>query len=89
MLTAVALNVGCGYGGDPDWTHGQSKGENFAEGATYDLTDPTVAARLPYGVIDHAAHAICDGAEGWGLFEHASFGRHDPSGFADWSAVAP
>jgi len=30
-----------------------------------------------------------DGEEGWGLFEHASMGRHDPSGFADWSAVAP
>jgi len=88
-LTSVALNVGCGYGGDPDWTHGQSRGDNFAEGATYDLTDPTVAARLPYGVIDHAARAVCDGVEGWGLFEHASFGRHDPSGFADWSAVAP
>ena len=27
--------------------------------------------------------------EGWGLFEHASMGRHDPTGFADWSSVAP
>jgi hypothetical protein len=88
-LTGVALNVGCGYGGDPDWAHGQWKGENFAEGATYDLTDPAIAGRMPYSVIDHVARATCDGAEGWGLFEHATFGRHDPSGFADWSAVAP
>jgi hypothetical protein len=35
------------------------------------------------------AHAWCDGAEGWGLFEHASLGRHDPSGFADWGSLAP
>ncbi|HKT01865.1 MAG TPA: hypothetical protein VJT31_20250 [Rugosimonospora sp.] len=88
-LTSVALNVGCGYGGDPDWAHGQWKGEHFAEGATYDLADPAVAGRLPFGVIDHVARATCDGAEGWGLFEHASFGRHAPTGFADWSAVAP
>ena len=28
-------------------------------------------------------------SEGWGLFEHASLGRHDPTGFADWNSVAP
>jgi hypothetical protein len=88
-LTSVALNVGAGYGGDPDWGHGQWKGENFAEGRVYDLTDPAVAGRVPFAVLDHVARATCDGAEGWGLFEHATFGRHDPSGFADWSSVAP
>jgi hypothetical protein len=88
-LTSVALNVGAGYGGDPDWGHGQWRGEKFAEGAVYDLTDPAVAGRMPYSVIDHVARATCDGAEGWGLFEHATFGRHDPSGFTDWSSVAP
>ena len=25
---------------------------------------------------------------GFGLFEHASIGRHDPTGVADWSSVA-
>jgi hypothetical protein len=55
----------------------------------YDLTDPAIAGRTPYSVIDHVARATCDGAVGWGLFEHATFGRHDPSGFADWSSVAP
>ncbi len=88
-LTSVALNVGAGYSGDPDWGHGQWRGETFAEGAVYDLTDPAVAGRAPYSVVDHAARASCDGALGWGLFEHASFGRHDPSGFADWASVAP
>ena len=27
--------------------------------------------------------------DGFGLFEHASFGRHDPSGFTGWESVAP
>ncbi len=86
---AVVLHVGAGYGGDPDWSHGQWKGPAWIEGATYDLSDPTVAGRVPFGVIDHVARAECEGAEGWGLFEHASLGRHDPTGFADWASVAP
>ncbi|MBI2709238.1 MAG: hypothetical protein HYX34_06035 [Actinobacteria bacterium] len=89
LLTSVALHVGAGYGGDPDWSHGQWRGRGWVEGATYDLSDPAIAARVPFGVIDHVARARCDGAEGWGLFEHASIGRHDPTGFADWSSVAP
>lgn len=88
-LTGVALHIGAGYGGDPDWTHGQWKGRDWREGAVYDLTDPTVAGRVPFGVIDHVARATCDGAEGWGLFEHATVGRHDPTGFKDWLSVAP
>lgn len=87
--TGVALNVGAGYNGDPDWCHGQWKGDAFAEGRTYDLTDPAVVGRSAFSVIDHVASATCAGETGWGLFEHASIGRHDPSGFADWSAVAP
>ncbi|WP_214401628.1 hypothetical protein [Pseudonocardia lacus] len=85
----VPLHIGAGYGGDPDWTHGTWRGEGFAERVTYDLTDDAVAARLPFGVVDHVARATCDGHEGWGLFEHAALGRHDPSGFPDWFAVAP
>lgn len=88
-LTFVGLNVGAGYGGDPDWGHGQYRGPDFAEGAVYDLTDPDVAGRVPFSVVDHVGRATCDGAEGWGMFEHGTFGRHDPSGFADWAAVAP
>ncbi|QIS21597.1 hypothetical protein [Nocardia terpenica] len=87
--TCYPLHIGCGYGGDPDWTHGQWKGENWSASTTYDLTDPTISARTPWGVTDHVAQARCGDAEGWGLFEHASMGRHDPTGFADWAAVAP
>ena len=88
-LTSVPLSVGSGYGGDPDWGHGQWRGAGFAEGAVYDLTDPAIAGRIPYSVVDHVARASCDGAEGWGLFEHMSLGRHDPSGFPAWDSVAP
>jgi hypothetical protein len=88
-LGFVPLHVGAGYGGDPDWTHGQWRGENFAEGKVYDLDDPDIVARTPFGVVDHVARATFDGVEGWGMFEHGTFGRHDPSGFADWGSVAP
>jgi hypothetical protein len=81
-LTSLALHVGAGYGGDPEWGHGQWKGRDWVSGSVYDLTDPAIAGRVPYGVIDHSCRARCDGAEGWGIFEHASIGRHDPSGFA-------
>ena len=88
-LGFISLSVGCGYGGDPDWAHGQWKGPGWVEGATYDLTDPAITARIPFTNIDHVARATCDGAVGSGIFEHASIGRHDPSGFADLTAVAP
>lgn len=68
-LGYVALHVGAGYGGDPDWSHGQWRGRRWVEGAVYDLTDPAIVARMPFGVIDHVGRATCDGAEGWGLFE--------------------
>ena len=58
-LLPVPLHIGGGYGGDPDWTHGQWKGAGFTERVTYDLTDESVAGRIMFGVIDHAARAIC------------------------------
>src|SRR5947209_1251978 len=88
-LGFVPLHVGAGYGGDPDWTHGQWRGEKFAEGKVYDLDDPDIVARTPFGVIDHVPRATCDGAEGWGMFGHGTFGRPDPSGLDDWGSVAP
>jgi hypothetical protein len=83
----VPLHVGCGYGGDTEWLHGQSRGAGWVEHRSYDMTDPAIAARVPWGVVDHVAKATIDGAVGWGLFEHASIGRHDPSGFADLGSV--
>jgi hypothetical protein len=87
-LTSVPLHVGAGYNGDPDWSHGQWMGRNWSCSSVYDLTDPAVAARIPFGVVDHLARARLGGEEGWGMFEHASMGRHDPSGFTDWSSVS-
>ena len=61
----------------------------WAESVVVDLTDPAVVPRIPFGNIDHVARAVCDGAEGFGLFEHASIGAHTPTGFADLMSVAP
>jgi hypothetical protein len=88
-LGGTALHVGAGYGTDPEWNHGQWMGRDWIKGSVYDLTDPDVKGRIPFGVIDHVARATCDGAVGWGLFEHATIGRHLPSGFTDFDAVAP
>jgi hypothetical protein len=88
-LQFIAMHVGCGYGGDPDWGHGQWRGRGWVEAAVYDHADPSVAGRVPFGVIDHVARATCNGSEGWGLFEHGTIGRHDPSGFEHVGSVAP
>lgn len=93
-LLGAPIHVGGGYGGDSDWSHGLWLGEKFSRRLDYDMTDPAVAGRVPFGVIDHVGRAECTEAdgkvrEGWGLFEHGALGRHDPSGFADWLSVAP
>jgi hypothetical protein len=86
---AVPVHVGGGYGGDSDWTHGVWRGAEFTERLTYQLSDPDVAGRIMFGVIDHVGRATdSTGAEGWGLFEHGVLGRHDPSGFSDWFDLA-
>lgn len=91
-LTGIALHVGGGYGGDPEWSHGQWKGRGWVDRQRYDLDDPEIAGRMPFGVIDHVATArYTEGGvtrTGSGMFEHGTFGRHDPSGFADWGSVA-
>lgn len=88
-LGYVALNCGAGYGGDPDWGHGQWRGRGWIEGVVIDMTDPAVLSRVPFSAVDHVARVTFDGAEGFGLFEHGTFGRHLPSGFVDWGSVAP
>jgi hypothetical protein len=88
-LGFVALNCGAGYGGDPHWGHGQWRGRGWVEALDLDMNDPAVAGRVPFSVVDHVGRAVCDGAVGWGMFEHGTFGRHDPSGFADFGSVAP
>lgn len=95
-LLPVPLHVGGGYGGDPDWGHGQWKGEGFTERLTYSMSDPAIVGRTMFGVIDHVGRAtvhgsgaaVPDGSEGWGLFEHGALGRHDPSNFTGWMDLA-
>ena len=94
-LGFVALNSGTGYGGDiTGWTHGTWKGRDWVDAVDLDMNAPEVAGMTPFGLLDHVAKATISGGgtrtqEGWGLFEHGTFGRHDPSGFADWGSVAP
>ena len=88
-LVGIPLNVGCGYGADPEWTHGVWKGEHWVEGSVYDHHDPAVTGRGAFSITDHLARATFDGQTGWGIFEHAAIGRHDPSGFPDMESVAP
>jgi len=87
-LGYLPLNLGCGYG-EASWAHGQWMGRGWVERVDVDLTAPDVEPRIRFGNIDHVARATCDGAVGYGLFEHASIGRHDATGFADLLAVAP
>jgi hypothetical protein len=89
VLSTIALHVGAGYGGDPEWGHGQWKGHDWSSTEVYDLNDPEIIARFPWGACDHVARATCSGQTGWGMLEHATMGRHDPTGMKDWSAVAP
>ena len=91
---AVPIHIGGGYAPNKDWLHGTWKGEKFSRRVTYDMTDPAVVGMAMFGVNDHVGRAVChegDRApvEGWGLFEHGAFGRHDPSGFSDWTSVVP
>jgi hypothetical protein len=88
-LLGIPLNVGCGYGGDPDWTHGLYKGESWTDGVVYDLDDPAVTGRAAFSLVDHVARATFDGHEGWGIFEHGILGAHQPSGFKDFFDGAP
>jgi hypothetical protein len=87
-LGHVVMSAGPGYNGDPEWKHGSWRGAGFAERVDVDLDDPAVQARAAFGIVDHVARARCGDAEGWGLFEHASIGRHTPSGFDGFESVA-
>ena len=88
-LNSVTLHLGCGYPPGDGWGHGMWMGESWTEGRTYDLTDPEIQAKIPWGGTDHLAAATCDGQQGFGIFEHGTVGRHYPTGMADLSSVAP
>ena len=93
-LLPVPIHVGGGYGGDSDWGHGQWKGAGFTERVTYDMNDPAVVGRVPFGLTDNVGRAVWreegkEPQEGWGLYEHGVLGLHEPSGFTDWFTHAP
>ncbi|MFJ2394056.1 hypothetical protein ACIOTI_15035 [Streptomyces sp. NPDC087843] len=89
VLTSSPLAVGAGYPPADDWQHGTWRGRGWTDRRTYDLSDPAAHPRAAYGVVDHAARCTLDGQVGHGIFEHGSFGRHDPSGFTGFDSVAP
>ena len=89
ILTGSPLAVGAGYPPASDWQHGTWQGRGWVDRRTYDLNDPAALGLAGYGVTDHSARFTLDGEVGHGIFEHGSFGRHDPSGFADFGSVAP
>ena len=61
---------------------------------TYDMTDPAVVGRVPFGLTDSVGRAVWneegkEPQEGWGLYEHGVLGLHEPTGFTDWFTHAP
>ncbi|WAU80933.1 hypothetical protein O1Q96_14840 [Streptomyces sp. Qhu-G9] len=89
ILASSPLAVGAGYPPADDWQHGTWQGRGWTDRRTYDLSDPAALGVAAYGVTDHAARFTLDGRTGYGIFEHGSFGRHDPSGFTGFDSVAP
>ncbi|MGZ9929761.1 hypothetical protein ACXNSR_07675 [Streptomyces sp. NC-S4] len=88
ILNSSPLAVGAGYPPAGDWQHGTWQGRGWCDRRVYDLSDPAAHPMAAFGVTDHSARFTLDGRIGHGIFEHGSFGRHDPSGFADYSSVA-
>ncbi|MFL4902908.1 hypothetical protein ACJ6WF_06930 [Streptomyces sp. MMS24-I2-30] len=91
VLTSSPLAIGAGYPPADDWQHGTWRGRGWTDSRTYDLADPPAppSSRAAFGVVDHSARFRFDGRVGYGIFEHGSFGRHDPSGFTGFDSVAP
>ncbi|MBA0126974.1 hypothetical protein H0B56_15600 [Haloechinothrix sp. YIM 98757] len=84
----LALGAGGGYGTD-DWRHGMYLGEQaVVQGGTYDVSDAPKRAAY-WSVTDNLVRARCGNHAGWGMFEFACFGPHEPSGFTGWDDVAP
>ncbi|MFD9905701.1 hypothetical protein [Streptomyces sp. NPDC059063] len=89
VLTSTPLAIGAGYPPADDWQHGTWQGRAWCDRRTYDLSDPAAHPLAAYGVIDHAARCTLDGRVGHGIFEHGTFGRHDPTGFTGFDSAAP
>ncbi|WP_326692136.1 MULTISPECIES: hypothetical protein [unclassified Streptomyces] len=88
-LLSSPLAIGAGYPPADDWQHGTWRGREWSDRRVYDLSEPSAHPLAAYGVTDHSARFTLEGRTGYGLFEHGSFGRHDPSGFTGFDSVAP
>ncbi|MFJ7157622.1 hypothetical protein ACIQUQ_22140 [Streptomyces sp. NPDC101118] len=89
ILASNPIAIGAGYPPATDWQHGTWKGRGWTDRRVYDLSDPAAHPMAAFGVTDHSARFTLDGQTGYGIFEHGSFGRHDPSGFTGYDSVAP
>ncbi|MCK9512614.1 MAG: hypothetical protein M0R28_15485 [Pigmentiphaga sp.] len=91
QLLPVYLEAGTGYGNRTllKWIHGQYRGEEVTDVATFDLNrrDPVLA-----GPIDCLAEMAFEGQRGEGLFEYTLFGRTDgftgQGHFNEWPQAA-
>ncbi|WP_186627805.1 hypothetical protein [Rhodococcus sp. BP22] len=79
--TSITLQIGGGYGSDPEWSHGRWMGADWSLSSRYDTTESALAQRSFTGVNEYVVVADCDGAKGSGMFEHRVAGIHRPSGF--------
>ncbi|WP_235686542.1 hypothetical protein [Tomitella gaofuii] len=86
--TFLTLQIGAGYGSDPEWSHGRWMGRDWSLSSRYDTAAPEFEQRKTNGVVEYVVHARCGDAVGSGMFEHRVAGRHTPSGFDSPTAMA-
>ncbi len=79
-IIGIPLNVGCGYGADPDWTHGVWKGDGLGRGLGRTTTTTPRSAAAPRSRCGTTSpRATFDGQEGYGIFEHGCIGPTPPA----------
>ena len=85
----VVLSAGPGYGGDPEWTHGQWMGRDWVQGVTHDLDDADALAphALRHPRPRRPRRVRRPGRLGVVRTRHDR--PHRPSGFNDFFSVAP
>jgi len=93
QLIPLHMAVGSGYGLDADWRHGMYQGPDLVVQQVVMSAAQAAAKSGMFGITERLSRFDYDGPEGrrtgFGLFETLFIGAHKPSGFADWTAVAP
>ena len=67
--------LGSGYGLEPDWKHGMYQGELVVQGQSVPPADPSYST---WALTEYAAKFTYDGQVGYGMFECAVMGPHQP-----------